>query len=239
MKKLALVIPVYNEEKTIESVLINWGKILDSKEFDIILINDGSTDKTQDIILNLSKKVNNLHLINKKNEGHGSSIIKGYEYAIKENYKYIFQTDSDDQFSTNDFNKFWNLRNELNNIDIIVGSRIKRNDPIIRIFLSKVILRILIKLFFKKKLIDPNIPYRLMSRKFLFKFLQLNPKNYIAPNIIMSLYANSVLSLEVSHYKRIHGEIRWSIIKLFKFGLRLLKDLKSFRKLKLSINEKN
>ena len=90
MKKLALVIPVFNEEKTIKKVALSWSKVLAQNEFDIILINDGSTDNTQKILLDLDNKINNLVLINKKNEGHGLTVLKGYQYAVDKNYTYIF-----------------------------------------------------------------------------------------------------------------------------------------------------
>ena len=50
MKELALIIPVYNEEENIEKVLNDWKKILEKKKFDIIVINDGSKDKTRFIL---------------------------------------------------------------------------------------------------------------------------------------------------------------------------------------------
>lgn len=238
MKNLAIIIPVFNEEKTIEKVVIEWSEVLDQSEFDIILINDGSTDNTHKIIFDLGKKIKNLIIINKKNEGHGSSVIKGYKYAVDNNYSYIFQTDSDYQFSPLDFEKFWSRRNKLNEFNIILGSRKIRNDPIIRIFLSKIVLRKLLKIFFEKNLVDPNIPYRLMSRNFTLKFLKTDPEKYIAPNIIMSLFAYDVLSIDVSHYKRSYGELSWSISKLYNFGRRLLNDLNNFRKIN-NIKNKN
>jgi glycosyltransferase involved in cell wall biosynthesis len=231
LKNLAIVIPVFNEEKTIEKVVLSWSKVLAQNEFDIILINDGSTDSTQKILLDLDDKIKNLVLINKENEGHGFTIVKGYQYAVDKNYSYIFQTDSDDQFSPKDFEKFWNRREKLNEVDIIMGSRKNRNDPIIRIFLSKIVLRIILKLFFGKNLVDPNIPYRLMSGNFISKFLKIKPEKYIVPNIVMSLFANDVIFVDVLHYKRIYGEVSWSMTKLFNFGLRLLKDLNNFRKI--------
>ena len=56
MKELAIVIPVYNEEENIEKVLNDWKKILDKKIFDIIIINDGSKDKTKFILDKIKKK---------------------------------------------------------------------------------------------------------------------------------------------------------------------------------------
>ena len=55
MKDLAVIIPVYNEEENIEKVLYDWKKILEKRKFDIIVVNDGSIDKTK-LILNKVKK---------------------------------------------------------------------------------------------------------------------------------------------------------------------------------------
>lgn len=231
MKNLALVIPVYNEEKTIQKVLEDWSIILDQSEFDLIVINDGSTDRTKDILNELKKKLLNLIVLSKDNEGHGPAVISGYEYAIKNEYNYIFQTDSDDQFYSDDFLNLWKIKNHYNNLDIILGERKKRNDPILRVFLSKIILRLILKLVFGKYVADPNIPYRLISRNFLISFLKLNPKKYIAPNIIMTLLAKKTIFVEVRHSKRSHGEIKWSLNKIIKFGIRLLIELKNFKML--------
>lgn len=57
MKNLAITIPVFNEEKTIEKVVVGWSSVLDQSEFDIILINDGSIDNTQTILSDLEKKL--------------------------------------------------------------------------------------------------------------------------------------------------------------------------------------
>ena len=57
MKTLAIVIPVYNEEENIKKVIVDWSKILSNRLFDIIVINDGSKDKTK-LILNKIKKKN-------------------------------------------------------------------------------------------------------------------------------------------------------------------------------------
>ena len=229
MKNLALVIPVYNEEKTIQKVLEDWSIILDHSEFDIIIIDDGSTDRTQNILIDLKKKIQNLILISKKNEGHGPAVISGYEYAIKNDYKFIFQTDSDDQFFSDDFLKLWKIKKKNDNLDIVLGERKKRNDPILRVFLSKIVLRQILKLVFGMNVADPNIPYRLISRDFLINFLSFNPNKYLAPNIIMTLLAKKIIFVEVRHAKRKHGQVKWPLIKIIKFGIRLLLELRNFK----------
>ena len=82
MKELAIVIPVYNEEENIEKVLNDWKKILDKKIFDIIIINDGSKDKTKFILDKIKKKNSHIKVLNKKNGGHGESIFLGYKMAV-------------------------------------------------------------------------------------------------------------------------------------------------------------
>ena len=138
MKQLAIIIPVYNEEENIEKVINDWRKILEKKKFDIIVINDGSKDKTKLILDKIKKKSSNIKVINKLNGGHGESIYLGYKYATKKKYKFIFQVDSDDQFSASDFKALWKLKDK--SYDLIMGYRQYRKDPLLRIFLSKVVL---------------------------------------------------------------------------------------------------
>ena len=82
-KELAVVIPVYNEEEAIKKVIDDWKKILPTKSFDLIIVNDGSTDNTKSILLDYKKKIKNLVVINKINEGHGKAVCDGYNFAIK------------------------------------------------------------------------------------------------------------------------------------------------------------
>jgi dolichol-phosphate mannosyltransferase len=229
MKELAIVIPVYNEEENIEKVLNDWEKILEKKKFDIIVINDGSKDKTKLILNKIKKKNSNLKIINKLNGGHGESVYLGYKYAVNKNYKFIFQVDSDDQFSASDFKALWRLKDK--SYDLIMGYRQYRKDPLLRIFLSKVILRLFFLIYFKKNISDANVPYRLMKLKFLDKFIKNSSKKYIAPNILMTLYAKNVLSLKVKHFQRSKGVIRWPLRRLFYFGVRLIVEIAEWKKI--------
>ena len=229
MKQLAIIIPVYNEEENIEKVINDWRKILEKKKFDIIVINDGSKDKTKLILDKIKKKSSNIKVINKLNGGHGESIYLGYKYATKKKYKFIFQVDSDDQFSASDFKALWKLKDK--SYDLIMGYRQYRKDPLLRIFLSKVVLRLFFLIYFKKNISDANIPYRLMKIKFLDKFIKNSSKKYIAPNILMTLYAKSVLSIKVKHFQRSKGVIRWPLRRLFYFGVRLIVEIAEWKKI--------
>lgn len=228
MKKLAIIMPVYNEEKNIQKVLCDWKVVLSSKSFDIIVLNDGSVDKTRLVLNKIKKKIKNLKVINKLNGGHGETIFTGYEYAIKKKYKYIFQVDSDDQFSSKDFSKLWKLREK--DYDLILGNRFNRDDPLLRIFLSKVILRLFFIIYFRKNLKDANIPYRLIKYNFLKKFISAASKKYLAPNILMTLMAKNIIFLNINHFKRLRGLIRWPFSRLIYFGIRLIFEIIEFKK---------
>lgn len=223
MKKLAVIIPVYNEEENIKKVIYDWKNILPTNIFDIIVLNDGSTDNTKKILKQVKSKIKNIKIINKLNGGHGETIFIGYKYAVNKKYKYIFQVDSDDQFSSKDFKKIWKFRN--NKFDLILGHRLYRKDPLIRLFLSKIILRLFFLIYFQKNIHDANIPYRLINYSFLKKFIQLSSKKYLAPNILMTLIANNIISIKVQHFERSKGLIRWPIKRLFYFGSRLIYEI--------------
>jgi glycosyltransferase involved in cell wall biosynthesis len=227
MKKLALIIPVYNEEEIIKKIVNDWKNILAKKTFDLIIVNDGSKDRTKLILDLLKKKINNIKILNKKNSGHGDAILLGYRYAIKKNYKFIFQVDSDNQFSSLDFKKLWTKREK--DFDLILGYRKDRKDSKIRIFLSKVILNFLINFFFQKNIRDLNTPFRLIKNKFLKKFINNCKKKYLAPNILMCLQADKIIQIPVQHFKRSTGIINWSLKKILFFGIKLSIQIIDFK----------
>ena len=225
---LLIIIPAYNEEQVIESVLQDWANITLGIEFKILVINDGSKDKTSQIIDKVIIHNDKIIKIDKINSGHGNTIIDGYKYAINNKYGLIFQTDSDDQFKPKDFNKLFLQFN--NEIDLVLGVRKKRNDGFIRVVLSKLFLRSLIFLIFGKLIYDPNIPYRLIRGTFLEKFInKLDKKNYLAPNILMSIYAKKIKMVNVSHYKRTTGDLNWSFKKLITFCSYLIIEIATFK----------
>lgn len=89
------------------------------------MINDGSKDDTYRILQEMAKDKELLTILTKSNSGHGPTIIYGYKYALKNDADYIFQTDSDGQTNPEEFEKFWN---EKNDYDAIFGNRIDRGD---------------------------------------------------------------------------------------------------------------
>lgn len=110
-----VVIPTYNNEKTLEKVVEDVLGITG----DVIVVNDGSTDSTSEIL----KKFENLKVVSyARNQGKGYALKKGFELAIIEGYQYAITIDSDGQHYAKDIAAF--VEKSLNQPDaLIVGSR--------------------------------------------------------------------------------------------------------------------
>ena len=134
---LAIIIPVYNEEKNISNLIKEWNKQISknyNKSYKFIIINDGSTDKTP-LILKKFKKNKKFKIINKKNEGHGLTCLLGYKKAILANFNFILQIDSDNQCDPIHFKKLV-LQSKKN--DIVFGYRVRREDGFLRLIFSRI-----------------------------------------------------------------------------------------------------
>jgi len=119
-KDYLIVIPVYNEAATLERVAAKV--ILSSAAYaNVLLINDGSTDETPEILEHLKAYFGCIGLIQKrKNEGYGATLACGFEYALRNEYKYLITMDCDDQHQPEDIIRFVN---EPESIDLVSGSR--------------------------------------------------------------------------------------------------------------------
>ncbi len=116
---VSIIVPVYNEEKTILTVLKKLSNIKDfNTKFEVIVINDGSKDNTQKILNDNNKLIDKL-INNETNKGKGYSVSKGLHEAEG---KYIIFQDGDLEYDPVDFVKFFKLINNFEP-DLIIGSR--------------------------------------------------------------------------------------------------------------------
>ena len=203
-----IIIPVYNEEEIILKVISQAKKFIRNTKSKIIIINDGSTDCTKKKLARINDK--RILILNKKNEGHGKTLIFGYKKAIKLKAKYVLQIDSDDQISFNEFKKLLKFKDNYN---LIVGNRNNRDDPFNRILIS-MFMKFFIFLLYGKNITDPNCPLRIIKSSFLKKII--NQISFsIIPNVLISIFSNNVnsyKSINIKQIKRYTG----SSIKFFK-----------------------
>ncbi len=223
---LVVVIPVYNEEEVILEVIKQWVNITQNTNSKILIINDGSTDRTKKILEKI--KIKKIKILNIKNSGHGRALLYGYKAAIKLNPSFIFQVDSDNQFSTKNFKKFWQNREKY---DFQYGFRFDRKDPVFRLILTK-ILKYLIYLIFGAYILDSNVPYRLMKTNILKKFILKKNISKNVPNICISIYFCKYFKSNyyfIIHKERKTGNVFAIKLKLLKFCIESFFELLKFR----------
>ena len=169
---LYIIMPAYNEEKNIGAVIEQWYPVVEKIGGDsrLVVLNDGSKDGTYEKIRKYQEKYDRLIGIDKPNEGHGGTILKGYHYAVDAGADYVFQTDTDGQTLPEEFWQFWE----------------KRKDGISRLFVTRV-LRLVLFLIFKTWVKDANTPYRLMNGKQLKKVLKRIPDGFFLSNVLMTV----------------------------------------------------
>jgi dolichol-phosphate mannosyltransferase len=135
MKDLAIIIPIYNEETGLKSFIVSCIDEFNNLNIDynIILYNDGSSNEnTKKILEELNSQYEVITLVNKKNSGHGPTILEGYKKQSK-NYKWIFQIDSDNEMPITYFKELWLKRNDST---FLIGKRTGRMQKLARGILS-------------------------------------------------------------------------------------------------------
>ena len=183
MNKFLLIIPAYNEEENILKTcnqIINYNK-KNKNKFDYIVINDGSKDKTEEILNN--NNLNHIKLVH--NLGIGGAVQTGYKYALENDYDIAIQFDGDGQHDVNYVNVLIDtIQND--NVDMAIGSRFI--DETSSDFKSSLLRRLginlissVIKLKTKKKIYDTTSGFRAVNRKIIELFASNYPTEYPEP----------------------------------------------------------
>lgn len=135
--------PVYNEREIIGEVLRKWHSALCELGIDFVIrpYNDGSKDDSLAVMKTAAQTLPHMDVRDKKNGGHGNTILTGYREAAVDGFDWIFQVDSDDEMGPESFEKMWTFRNDC---DFIIGIRDGRVQPLSRkiiSFMSRVCVR--------------------------------------------------------------------------------------------------
>lgn len=222
---LAVIMPVYNEEGAIGTVLNEWIEMLDSLSinYHIHVYNDGSKDNSLVILNRLADKYAQIKVHDKSNTGHGPTILQGYRDNSVD-YSWVFQADSDGEMPPDCFPELWKHRQQF---DFLIGRREGRAQPLARKIVSCVS-RLCVWIFYGKGVWDVNSPYRLMRTEKFRNVYQRIPSDTFAPNLIISgIVARRKLRLfemYVPHSGRKTGSVSIKQWKLFKAALRSLKQ---------------
>lgn len=214
--KLSIVIPAYNEEQTLPQFLVHLVSCLEdiTQEYEIILVNDGSTDKTLEICHTLVKQNKRIRLVNlSRNFGKEIALTAGISQAMGEA---VIMIDADGQHPPELIQSFVDLWN--NGYQVVIGVRgSNQKEGIIKRYGSKLFYH----LFNKTSgitLIPGATDFRLIDREVRDEFVKFTEHNRIARGLIDWMgYTRALVPFDAN--KRIAGKASYSIIKLSKLAL--------------------
>lgn len=231
---LYIIVPAYNEQDNIRQLISDWYPVVErhnaNGESRLVIVNDGSKDNTYEVCCEYAEKRPLLKPLTKTNGGHGPTLLYGYNYALQNKADFIFQTDSDGQTNPDEFEQFWNLRNEY---EAIIGSRSAREDGTSRKFVEKTLLLIL-RMTFGVKIPDSNAPFRLMKANLVKKYIYKMPTDFNLPNVMFTTYfayfREKIKFIEISFKPRQGGVNSINIKKIIKIGWKALGDFRYLKK---------
>jgi len=229
MPELTVVMPVYNEEGAISSVLAEWTEALQALRIDyqIAVYNDGSKDGTLPALQAIAQKNPRIAVVDKPNSGHGPTILKGYLDHLDSSW--VFQIDSDGELGPEKFAALWSKREAY---DFLIGNRVSRKSPLPR-KITTWISRGIVWLLYGRAVFDVNCPYRLFRPARLKEYLARIPTDTFAPNLIISGLASQlklrVFQADVVHTERTTGEVSIKKWRLFKAALASCRQTILFR----------
>lgn len=226
--ELSIVMPAYNEEVSIqgaiEDVLSEVAQVVPACE--IIVVNDGSTDRTGAIVADLAAREPRLRLITRANGGHGPALITGLNAARG---AALLILDSDRQISLSSFPAMWEAYRTKG---AVLAVRDDRQDSILR-HITSMGFRALLTLLFGHVPKDPNAPLKIVSRADWVRAAPvIGPDNPIPSALLalcLGIMGTTVVQPPVEHHEREGSLSHFRGGKLLRFCLLAGRTVVAFR----------
>jgi glycosyltransferase involved in cell wall biosynthesis len=220
---LSMFFPAYNDGGTIASLVILAVQVASklTPDFEVIVVNDGSTDSTKDILDDLERTYPNVRAIHHPlNRGYGAALRTGFAAATKE---FIAYTDGDAQYDPAELPALWNKLTP--DADMVNGYKISRSDPWHRIVIGR-LYHHTVKFLFRLRVRDVDCDFRLMRRE-IFDRVKLEKDTGVICLEMMRKIQDAgfrVVEVPVHHYHRLHGRSQFFNFKrVFWTGVDVLK----------------
>ena len=216
-KKISVIVSCYNEEESLPLFYKEMNKVMEEmvgNEFELVFINDGSSDKTLDVIKSLREKDTRIRYVSfSRNFGKEAAMLAGLDYATGD---YITLMDADLQDPPRLLPAMLKYIND--GYDCVGTRRVTRKgEPPIRSFFARMFYKLINKLS-KVEMVDGARDYRLMTRQMVDAITSTREYNRYSKGL-WSFVGFKTKWLEFENVERIAGETKWSFWKLFKYDI--------------------
>lgn len=215
---ITIVVPCYNEEKALPYYYNKMKEIMQKMEhvnFEIILVNDGSTDGTVSEMKKLSQKDDRIkYIILSRNFGKEAAMYAGFEYSKGD---YIGVMDADLQDPPDLLEDMYDELKKGEYDCVATRRTTRKGEPPIRSFFARMFYRLINKIS-KTEMVDGARDYRLMTRQMLNAIVDMKEYNRYSKGLFSFVGFNTKW-LEYQNVERVAGETHWSFWKLFKYAL--------------------
>ena len=211
-ESISVFLPAYNDEATIALLVGDALALLPSltDDFEVIVVNDGSTDRTADVLDKLARADRRVRVVHhESNRGYGSALRTGFASATKE---FVFYTDGDGQYDVRELALLRPLLAE--GVDIVNGYKIKRSDGWYRRALGAAYNRVA-HLLFRIPIRDVDCDFRLIRRRAVERVELVSSSGSICVELIHKLHRAGCVFAEapVHHYPRAHGRSQFFTLR--------------------------
>lgn len=218
MRKL-IIIPAYNEDSSLKTLIVNIQKLCPS--YDYIIINDGSSDNTKELCIEKHYNVINLPL----NSGIGVAVQTGYKYALDNNYDIAVQIDGDGQHDVSYINNVVEPI-EKGEADVVIGSRFVEKEGFQSSGTRRFGIRLLSVFIFictGVKIKDVTSGFRAANKEFIRIFAEDYSKDYPEPEAIVTtrMYRGRLCEIPVVMKERQSGVSSINLKKSFYYMVKV------------------
>lgn len=217
MEKISIIVPCYNEEEALPLFYKEVNKVSETmdEDFEFIFVNDGSSDKTLEVIKNLAKLDERCKYINfSRNFGKEAAMYAGLELSTGD---YVTLMDADLQDPPSLLPKMLKLIKEEGYDSVGTRRVTRKGEPPIRSFFARMFYKIINKMS-KVEMVDGARDYRLMTRQMTNAIINLKEYNRYSKGLFSFVGFNTKW-LEYENVQRVAGETKWSFWKLFLYAI--------------------